>query len=62
MQRRPMRVVSRWLVVTKLGGSVLADDSSYGEVARSLVRRLQRRNEERLVVVVSARKGTVLTQ
>jgi aspartate kinase len=45
------------IVVIKLGGSVLVDDSSYQEAARFLVRRLQTRNEERLVVVVSARKG-----
>lgn len=59
------------IVVIKLGGSVLVEDSSYQEAARFLVRRLQTRNEsegvpsegsserndERLVVVVSARKG-----
>ena len=45
------------IVVIKLGGSVLVDDSSYQDAARFLVRRLQTRNEERLVVVVSARKG-----
>ena len=47
----------RKIVVLKLGGSILIDDSSYEEAARFLVRRLQTRNEERLVVVVSARKG-----
>jgi aspartate kinase len=45
------------VVVIKLGGSVLVGDSSYQEAARFLVRRLQTRNEERLLVVVSARKG-----
>ncbi len=49
--------VSWQIVVGKLGGSVLVDESSYGEAARFLVRRLQTRNEERLVVVVSAQKG-----
>lgn len=48
---------TRKIVVIKLGGSVLLDDDSYREAARFLVRRLQTRNEERLVVVVSARKG-----
>ena len=47
---------TRKIVVIKLGGSVLVDDSSYQEAARFLVRRLQTRNEERLVVVVSAIK------
>ena len=47
----------RRIVVLKLGGSVLVDDDSYGKAARFLVRRLGRCNEERLVVVVSARKG-----
>jgi aspartate kinase len=45
------------IVVMKLGGSVLVDDNSYQDAARFLVRRLQTRNEERLVVVVSARRG-----
>jgi aspartate kinase len=45
------------IVVLKLGGSVLADDTSYQEAARFLARRLHTRNGERLVVVVSARKG-----
>lgn len=45
------------VVVIKLGGSVLVNDASYSEAARFLARRLQKRNEERLVVVVSARKG-----
>lgn len=49
--------LTRKIVVIKLGGSVLLDDNSYQEAARFLVRRLQTRNEERLVVVVSARKG-----
>jgi len=45
------------IVVLKLGGSVLVDDASYQEAARFLARRLHMRNEERLVVVASARKG-----
>lgn len=45
------------VVVIKLGGSVLVNNRSYQDGARFLVRRLQARNEERLVVVVSARKG-----
>ncbi len=48
---------TRKIVVIKLGGSVLVNDNSYEEAARFLVRRLQTRNEERLVAVVSARKG-----
>ena len=45
------------VVVIKLGGSVLADDRAYRQVARSLVSRLHNGSEERFVVVVSARKG-----
>jgi aspartokinase len=45
------------VVVIKLGGSVLVGDTSYPDAARFLARRLQIRNEERLVIVVSARKG-----
>jgi aspartate kinase len=45
------------VVVIKLGGSVLVDDNSYRDAARFLARRLQTRNEERLVIVASARKG-----
>jgi aspartate kinase len=45
------------IVVIKLGGSILIDDNSYQDAAGFLARRLQTRNEERLVVVVSARKG-----
>lgn len=52
-----MSVSKRPVVVIKIGGSVFVDDGSYQEAARFLVRRLQTRNEERLVVVVSARKG-----
>lgn len=48
---------ARKIVVIKFGGSVLVDNTSYQEAARFLVRRLHTRNEERLVVVVSARKG-----
>jgi aspartate kinase len=48
---------TRKVVVIKLGGSVLLDDTAYQEAARFLVRRLHTRDEERLVVVVSARKG-----
>jgi aspartate kinase len=44
--------------VIKLGGSVLVDQAAYQEAARFLARRLHAHNvEERLVVVVSARKG-----
>src|SRR6266853_6610157 len=45
------------VVVIKLGGSVLTDDESYRNAARFLVHRLHKCSEERLVVVVSARKG-----
>src|SRR5260370_30861686 len=51
------RMSRQRIVVLKLGGSVLVDESCYAEAARFLARRLQTRNEERLVVVVSARKG-----
>lgn len=47
----------RRVVVIKFGGSVLADDESYKQAARFLVRRLHKCSEERFVVVVSARKG-----
>ncbi|HET8925249.1 MAG TPA: hypothetical protein VFN26_19865 [Candidatus Acidoferrum sp.] len=47
----------RKTVVSKLGGSVLVDADSYGQASRFIVRRLHRRPEERLVVVVSAQKG-----
>lgn len=52
-----MNAAKKRVVVIKLGGSVLVDDNSYQNAARFLVRRLQTRNEERLVVVASARKG-----
>jgi aspartate kinase len=52
-----MSFSAKRVVVIKLGGSVLVDDTSYQEAARFLARRLHTRNEERLVVVVSARKG-----
>lgn len=45
------------LTVLKFGSSVLVDNDSYSIAARFLVRRTATRNEERLVVVVSARKG-----
>jgi aspartate kinase len=59
------------IVVIKLGGSVLVNEKSYEEAARFLARRLQtgkasegvpgkgspERHDERLVAVVSARKG-----
>jgi aspartate kinase len=51
------RYRSKRTVVIKLGGSVLVGDESYRQAARFLARRLQTRNEERLVVVVSARRG-----
>jgi aspartate kinase len=54
MERRSERKI----VVMKLGGSVLVDADSYSQAARFLARRLQTRNEERLVVVVSAQEGT----
>ncbi len=46
------------ILVIKLGGSILFDDNSYREAARFLVRRLRTSSQERIVVVVSARKGT----
>jgi aspartate kinase len=52
-----MNALRKRVVVIKLGGSVLVDDNSYQDAAGFLARRLQPRNEERLVVVVSARKG-----
>jgi aspartate kinase len=45
------------IVVVKLGGSVLADEDSYRQAARFLVRRLHKCSAERFLVVVSARKG-----
>lgn len=45
------------LSVLKIGGSVLRDDDAYRVVARELGRRLARRADERLVVIVSARYG-----
>jgi aspartate kinase len=45
------------VVVIKLGGSVLVDEDSYRQAARFLVRRLHKCSAERLLVVVSARKG-----
>src|SRR6202048_4209157 len=48
---------TRRIVVIKLGGSVLLDDDAYRQAARFLVRRLHKCSAERLVVVVSARKG-----
>jgi aspartate kinase len=48
---------TRRIVVIKLGGSVLVNDESYRQAARFLVRHLHKCSEERLVVVVSARKG-----
>jgi aspartate kinase len=45
------------VVVIKLGGSVFTEDESYRKAARFLVRRLHKCSEERLVAVVSARKG-----
>src|SRR5580700_1701495 len=52
-----MNATKKRVVVIKLGGSVLIDDACYQEAARFLARRLHTRNEERLVVVVSARNG-----
>jgi aspartate kinase len=52
-----MGCCSQRLVVIKLGGSVLVVEESYREAARFLVRRLHKRPEERLVVVVSARQA-----
>jgi aspartate kinase len=47
----------RKTVVIKLGGSVLVDVKSYGQVSRFIQRRLHRCASERLVVVVSAQHG-----
>ncbi len=44
-------------VVIKLGGSVLVDAKSYGQVAQFVVCRLHRCTEERFVVVLSAQEG-----
>jgi aspartate kinase len=45
------------IVVTKLGGSVLASEDSYRHAARFLVRRLHKCARQRFVVVVSAQNG-----
>jgi aspartate kinase len=50
--------VSGRLSVLKLGGSVLRDDASYARAARFLQARLATHQDERLVVIVSARYGT----
>jgi len=46
------------LSVLKIGGSVLRDDESYGAAARFLQTRLALNQDERLVVIVSAKMGT----
>jgi aspartate kinase len=50
--------VSSRLSVLKIGGSVLRDDRSYAGAARFLQTRLTLNQDERLVVIVSARHGT----
>lgn len=49
--------MSARLSVLKLGGSVLRDEASYAAAARFLQQRLATEQDERLVVIVSARHG-----
>jgi aspartate kinase len=50
--------MSARLSVLKLGGSVLRDDASYATAARFLQTRVALKEDERLVVIVSAQYGT----
>ena len=45
------------LSVLKIGGSVLRDDASYASTARFLAARLAQRDDEKLLVIVSAQYG-----
>ena len=45
------------LSVLKIGGSVLRDDASYAATARFLAARLAQRDDEKLLVIVSAQYG-----